>query len=85
MATFSSTGVAAGTAKRFQVFRMPADSATKDMKPMYGNIQRVMNTAASKPFGLCCRPLAMAQTSTGAPATPNTQVNVSAQASTVAI
>ncbi len=34
MATLSSTGVAAGTAKRFQVFRMPADSATKDMKAM---------------------------------------------------
>ncbi|EWS53578.1 hypothetical protein X551_03636 [Methylibium sp. T29] len=31
---FSSTGVAAGTAKRFQVFRIPADSATSDMKPM---------------------------------------------------
>ena len=31
---FSSTGVAAGTAKRFQVLRMPADSATSDMKPM---------------------------------------------------
>ncbi len=33
-ARFSSTGVAAGTAKRFQVLRMPADSATSDMKPM---------------------------------------------------
>ena len=30
----SSTGVSAGTAKRFQVFRMPAASATIDMKPM---------------------------------------------------
>ncbi len=34
MATLSSTGVAAGTAKRFQVFRMPAESATNDMKAM---------------------------------------------------
>ncbi len=30
----SSTGVTAGTAKRFQVLRMPALSATSDMKPM---------------------------------------------------
>ena len=33
-ARFSSTGVNAGTAKRFQVLRMPADSATIDMKAM---------------------------------------------------
>ena len=33
-ARFSSTGVTAGTAKRRQVLRMPADSATIDMKPM---------------------------------------------------
>ncbi|MCY1529343.1 hypothetical protein D9M68_644800 [compost metagenome] len=44
-----------------------------------------MKTAASKPSGLCFSPLAMAQTSAGAPATPSTQVAVSAQASTVAI
>jgi hypothetical protein len=85
MQRFSSTGVAAGTAKRFQVFRMPAASATSDMKPMYGNIQRVMTTAASKPSGLCFSPLAMAHTSHGAANTPATQVAVSAQASTVAI
>jgi len=30
----SSTGVTAGTAKRLQVLRMPALSATSDMKPM---------------------------------------------------
>jgi len=30
----SSTGVAAGTAKRFQVLSTPAASATSDMKPM---------------------------------------------------
>ena len=30
----SSTGVAAGTAKRLQVLRMPALKATRDMKPM---------------------------------------------------
>jgi len=33
-ATFNSTGVAAGTAKCFHVFRMPAESATSDMKAM---------------------------------------------------
>ncbi|MDT4855817.1 hypothetical protein FQZ97_901860 [compost metagenome] len=42
-----------------------------------------MKTAALNPSSL--RPLAMAHTSTGAPSTPSTQVNVSAQASTVAI
>ena len=31
---FSSTGVDAGTAKRFHVLSTPADSATSDMKPM---------------------------------------------------
>ena len=34
MHTLSNTGVAAGTAKRLKVLRTPADSATKDMKPM---------------------------------------------------
>jgi hypothetical protein len=34
MQTLSSTGVAAGTAKRRQVFKMPADKATMDMKAM---------------------------------------------------
>jgi hypothetical protein len=48
-AMFSSTGDAAGTANLRQVFRMPPASATSDMKPMYGNIQRVMTTAASNP------------------------------------
>ena len=38
----ASTGVSAGTAKRFQVFSTPAARATRDMKPMYGNIQRVI-------------------------------------------
>ena len=33
-ARFSNTGVAAGTAKRFHVFKMPDDSDTSDMKPM---------------------------------------------------
>ena len=45
--TLSSTGVAAGTAKRRQVLSTPDDSATSDMKAMYGNIQRVMTTAAA--------------------------------------
>ena len=34
MAKFSSTGVAAGTANLRHVLRMPAESATIDMKPM---------------------------------------------------
>ena len=34
IATLSSTGVAAGTAKRRQVLSTPEDSATSDMKPM---------------------------------------------------
>ena len=43
-----------------------------------------MNTAASKLRGLCCKPLAMSQTSTGAPATPRTQVKSKAQTSKLA-
>src|SRR5881394_2910975 len=84
IATLSSTGVAAGTAKRFHVLRMPADNATIDMKPMYGNIQRVMNTAASKLCGVFLKPLASSHTRTGAAATPTTHVASSAQASAVA-
>ena len=34
MATLSSTGVAAGTAKRFQVLRMPAESETSEISAM---------------------------------------------------
>jgi hypothetical protein len=34
IATLSSTGVAAGTANRFQVLRTPAESETSEMKPM---------------------------------------------------
>ena len=34
MQRLSNTGDAAGTAKCFQVLRMPAASATMDMKPM---------------------------------------------------
>ena len=63
---------------------MPLDSATSDMKAMYGNIQRVMNTAASNPRGSCFKPLAMAYTSQGAAATPMMQVTSSAQVSNVA-
>jgi hypothetical protein len=76
----SSTGDAAGTANLRQVLRMPPASATSDMKPMYGNIQRVMITAESKPGS----PLAMAQTSSGAPATPATHTTSSVQVSNVA-
>ena len=43
-----------------------------------------MKTAASNPRGSCFSPLAISQTSTGAAATPITQVSSSAQASKVA-
>ena len=49
---------------------------------MYGNIQRVINTAASKPSGFS--PLASRYTKTGAPAIPTTQVTISAMVSKVA-
>ena len=79
-ARFSKTGVTAGTANRFHVLSTPAASATKDMKPMYGNITRVINTAESK----SCSPEAITHTSTGAPAMPSSVVATSAQKSTVA-
>src|SRR5512133_1906858 len=84
MHRFNKTGVAAGTAKRFQVLSTPAPRATSDMKAMYGNIQRVMTTAISKPRGSCCRPLAMAHTRAGAAATPMMLSTNNAQVSTVA-
>ena len=43
-----------------------------------------MRTAASKLWGFFCRPLASAQTSSGAAMTPNVQVASNTQASTVA-
>ncbi len=61
---------------------MPADSATSDMKPMYGNIHRVITTAAS--CASSGQPRPAVQTSTGAPITPMTQVASSAHSSTVA-
>ncbi len=48
MATLSSTGVAAGTAKRFQVLSTPAESETIEIRPMYGNMIRVITTDWSK-------------------------------------
>ena len=80
MARFRSTGVAAGTAKRRQVLRTPAESETSEMKPMYGNMIRVMTTASSKRS----RPEAISQTTTGAATTPTMQVTTSAAKSTVA-
>src|SRR5690606_6811887 len=83
MQTLSYTGVTAGTANCFQVLSTPAHSATKDIKPIYGNIQRVINTAASWAWPLS-KPLASSHTKMGAPATPSTHVNSNAQNSTVA-
>ena len=79
-ARFNSTGVTAGMAKRFQVLSTPAASDTSDMKPMYGNITRVITTAESN----ACRPEAIIHTSTGAATTPASVVSTSAQKSTVA-
>ncbi len=79
-ATFSSTGVAAGTAKWRQVLRMPDDSETSEIIPMYGNIQRVITTAPSN----SARPEAISQTIAGAAKTPTTQVASRIQNSTVA-
>jgi hypothetical protein len=79
-ARFSSTGVAAGTANLRQVFSTPADRATSDMKPMYGNMIRVMATAPSNSFS----PEAISHTTTGAPAMPTAQVATRAQNRTVA-
>ena len=50
------------------------------MKPMYGNITRVITTAASN----FSSPEAINHTSSGAATMPSTQVSASAQASTVA-
>ena len=58
---------------------MPADSETSEISPMYGNIQRVITTAASNSF----KPEASTQTTTGAAITPTMQVNRRIQNSTV--
>ncbi|MOA65477.1 hypothetical protein D3C78_1918740 [compost metagenome] len=56
---FSKTGVNAGILNSRQVFRMPPLSATKAMKPMYGNITRVIQTDASNTSDLALRPVAI--------------------------
>ncbi len=58
-ARFSSTGVTAGMRNSRQVLRMPPASATNDMKPMYGNITRVISTEAWKASGLSVKPVAI--------------------------
>ena len=45
--TLSSAGVTAGTEKRFQVLRMPAEKATSEIKTMYGNVMRSSVTVRS--------------------------------------
>ena len=56
---FSRTGVNAGILNSRQVFKMPPDSATNDMKPIYGNMMRVITTDASNASGSDCRPVAI--------------------------
>ena len=52
----SSTGVKAGTAKRLQVLRMPAASATSAMNKMYGNVMRVSSTVNANLSGSAAKP-----------------------------
>jgi hypothetical protein len=74
-AMLSSTGVAAGTRNRFQVFRIPAASDTIEIRPMYGNMICVMSTAPSKRSS----PDAISQTMNGEVTTPTMQVATSIQ------
>ena len=82
MLRFSNTGDAAGTTNLRHVLRMPADSATSDMKPMYGNMKRVIVTEASNAHG--DRPEPSSHTSSGAASMPTADVAMSAHSSTVA-
>ena len=43
-AMLSMAGVMAGSEKRFQVFRMPAANATREMNAMYGKLMRSIVT-----------------------------------------
>jgi hypothetical protein len=54
--TLSSAGVIAGTAKRFQVLRMPAESATSEMKRMYGKVMRSSSTVSANFSGSAAKP-----------------------------
>ena len=73
MDKLSKAGVMAGTAKCRQVFKTPEANATSDMQMMYGNMRRVIQTAASKSAAreVSAKPLAMAITTSGAPKTPS--------------
>ena len=55
-ATLSSAGVIAGTEKRFQVLRMPADSATSEMKTMYGKGDAQQLHREGELLGLAAKP-----------------------------
>ena len=55
-ATLSSAGVIAGTEKRFQVFRMPAESDTSEMKTMYGKVMRSSCTVMANFSGSLAKP-----------------------------
>ena len=68
--TFKSTGVKAGTAKCFHVFKTAAANATRLMKMMYGNMKRVSATARSNVSGCSAKPVAMSQMTAGAKITP---------------
>ena len=81
MARLSNAGVTAGTAKCFQVLSSPALSATSEINPAYGNISRVIHTAASKASG--CSPEAVSQTRNGASSTPSRLIPAKIQSSAV--
>ena len=86
MDRFSSTGVKAGTAKRRQVFSTPDAKAISDMHRMYGNITRVIQTAAPNSASRAAprSPLAMADTTQGAATMPTSVTSISASVSSSA-
>ncbi len=80
MDRFSSTGVKAGTAKRRHVLSTPDAKAISDMQRMYGNIIRVIQTAAPNSVSRAAprRPLAMADTTQGAATMPISVTSIKA-------
>ncbi len=78
-----STGVKAGTAKCFQVFRTAAAKATRLINTMYGNMKRVSRTARSNVSGCSENPVAITQITAGANNTPSMLVARTAAAKSV--
>ncbi len=53
---FSNAGVIAGTAKRLQVFRIPAAIATSEMQTTYGKVIRSIDAVSSNLPGSAAKP-----------------------------